>query len=151
MKLNSKVCCFSRNPDNYLLWSHYANGHRGFCVGFDFESITNTIDKIETIEYKNQIIFLKDVTYHPITPLVDVNNQREFSQKISIDVLSNKYHFWKYELEVRLIKQTIGNDYFYFPVETMKCVFSGLQAELSNVSVINELLNSDAPYWNGSG
>jgi len=26
--------CFSKTPDNYLMWSHYANNHRGYCLIF---------------------------------------------------------------------------------------------------------------------
>ena len=29
------LLCFSRNWDNLLLWSHYANSHAGICLGFD--------------------------------------------------------------------------------------------------------------------
>ena len=28
------VCCFSTVPDDILMWSHYADGHRGFCLKF---------------------------------------------------------------------------------------------------------------------
>jgi hypothetical protein len=29
------VACFSAKVDDILLWSHYADGHRGFCLEFD--------------------------------------------------------------------------------------------------------------------
>jgi len=34
--INSQsVCSFSILPDNPLMWTHYADGHRGFCLGFN--------------------------------------------------------------------------------------------------------------------
>ncbi len=29
------VICFSSNYDNILMWSHYANNHKGICIEFD--------------------------------------------------------------------------------------------------------------------
>ena len=29
-----KISCFSEEPDNMLLWSHYGNKHTGICIGF---------------------------------------------------------------------------------------------------------------------
>lgn len=29
------VVCFTEKPDNFLMWAHYTNGHKGFVVEFD--------------------------------------------------------------------------------------------------------------------
>lgn len=31
---SNAVFCLSENPNNILMWSHYANGHKGVCLGF---------------------------------------------------------------------------------------------------------------------
>lgn len=36
------VICLSRKWDNILMWSHYANSHTGFCVGFDEAKLRNS-------------------------------------------------------------------------------------------------------------
>jgi hypothetical protein len=36
---NSSVACFSESCDNFLMWSHYANGHRGVCLEFDIKEM----------------------------------------------------------------------------------------------------------------
>ena len=33
------IACFSENNDSSLMWGHYANGHHGFCLEYDFKSI----------------------------------------------------------------------------------------------------------------
>ena len=29
------VCCLSEKHDDVLMWSHYSNGHKGFCLKFE--------------------------------------------------------------------------------------------------------------------
>lgn len=34
--LNTKgIVCLTRDHDNFLMWSHYAHAHTGFCIGFE--------------------------------------------------------------------------------------------------------------------
>ena len=39
-----KICCFSEVDDNILMWSHYADSHKGLCLEFDTKKIPDTID-----------------------------------------------------------------------------------------------------------
>jgi hypothetical protein len=32
---SARITCFSRRPDNLLMWAHYGDGLRGFCIEFD--------------------------------------------------------------------------------------------------------------------
>lgn len=38
-KLNdlASMTCFSENKDNTLMWSHYADSHKGICIEYDFK------------------------------------------------------------------------------------------------------------------
>ncbi|NHI00822.1 DUF2971 domain-containing protein [Oceanimonas sp. MB9] len=36
-----KICCFSENPKSILMWSHYADYHKGFCIGYNFHELGN--------------------------------------------------------------------------------------------------------------
>lgn len=33
----ARVCCFSTDNESELMWSHYADGMKGICVGYDFD------------------------------------------------------------------------------------------------------------------
>ena len=35
------ITCFSKISNSILMWSHYANKHTGFCVGYNFEKCRN--------------------------------------------------------------------------------------------------------------
>jgi len=43
------VLCFSRSWNNVLMWSHYADRHKGICLGFDvLDERTRRVRYIET-------------------------------------------------------------------------------------------------------
>lgn len=37
IKKEFRVACFSATKDSILMWSHYAQNHKGFCIEYDFE------------------------------------------------------------------------------------------------------------------
>lgn len=39
MRDNIKMCSFSERNDTLLMWSHYAQNHRGFCIEYDVSSL----------------------------------------------------------------------------------------------------------------
>lgn len=50
------LCSFSAIPNNDLMWSHYADAHRGFCLGFDTTILLTPLlfDYLEPIDYVDQ-------------------------------------------------------------------------------------------------
>lgn len=50
----ARIACFSSQKDNMLMWSHYADGLRGFCIVFDEEVILESEPEayILDVEYK---------------------------------------------------------------------------------------------------
>jgi hypothetical protein len=72
--------CFCKHWHNPLLWSHYADKHRGMCLGFDVDDRG-----------------LKPVKYVKERPALKMPPTRE-----SVDeLLFTKYRDWKYEEELR--------------------------------------------------
>jgi hypothetical protein len=48
------VGCFSTKNDDLLMWAHYADGHRGFCLEFD--SSVEPFSKAEPVAYQASIL-----------------------------------------------------------------------------------------------
>lgn len=44
---NARIGCFSKRPDNLLMWGHYASGMRGFCLEVDEELLTSGDEAIQ--------------------------------------------------------------------------------------------------------
>jgi hypothetical protein len=85
------ILCFSRRWSNPVQWGHYADRHRGICLGFDvpdplLQPVSYTARRL--INEANQLL----------TTDCEVN---ESNEAIVLKLLSTKYSHWKYENEVR--------------------------------------------------
>ena len=87
------VFCCTKKPTNILMWSHYANCHTGFCIGFDSLRLHNesgaTIGSVIYAD-KNEI------------PVIKPSGIRDIKDLIQQAVY--KSPLWSYESEIRLFK-----------------------------------------------
>ena len=94
--LERVVSIFSvtRNVKSVLMWSHYADNHRGFVIGYHAENLINAIgDATQTS------LIMKPVSYTLAMPTPV--NREDF---VSIaGILAAKNEDWKYEEEYRFI------------------------------------------------
>ncbi|KPH05970.1 DUF2971 domain-containing protein [Rhizobium acidisoli] len=82
------LLCFSRDWRNPVQWAHYADRHRGMCLGFDIPDPFLT-----PVVYRSRLLKADMIAMNGSD-----DKQWEFYKK----VLSTKYAHWKYENEVRL-------------------------------------------------
>ena len=83
MAVRFGVLCFSQRWDRILQWSHYADRHRGICLGFD---VSNLQSKFGEVKYGSQ-----KLTFPP-----------RLDQAFSWQMLRTKYSGWSYEEEWRV-------------------------------------------------
>jgi hypothetical protein len=100
-------CCFIQDFDqalaikNKLMWSHYADGLRGYSIEFDMEALTDHL-------YKNISLDLQggDVVYKSLGDVDSIDLIRSTKQGDSSGVdkiLLSKSSDWDYEQEYRII------------------------------------------------
>ena len=79
--------CFSRSWNNILMWSHYADKHKGICLGFDVPN-----------KYINEVKYITKVDH--------VGNIKALSRGRKVRMINrlncSKYAGWCYEEEVRM-------------------------------------------------
>lgn len=117
------ISCFSKKNDEILMWSHYAKGHTGFCIGFNIERLSDSIDFIRNeVKYKDQF-----------NKINFFNDQKALEKWISI-----KSPEWSYESEVRLRTNSTRTD-FLNPYGITKIdkrsiseIYIGCKTELDN-------------------
>ncbi len=85
-------------PNNDLMWAHYANAHKGFCIEYDLDLLVDTINKDD---YLGQI----QIDYTNERPLVESNMTLNESIK---SIVGKKSQSWSYEKELRLLFHTRG-------------------------------------------
>ena len=100
------MVCLTSKPDNLLMWSHYAQSHKGFVVGFKIPTngafdAFDTRNKIALVKHWTECLYPLPVEYCTERPVVFYgrDSDREASQK----ALLSKSVDWEYESESRVI------------------------------------------------
>lgn len=127
------VCCLNHNPLNILMWSHYADNHKGFLIEFKFP-------KKSLITGREFIEFLPiPVEYKEFIPIVS-KRDRELSETITEKVYLTKSIDWQYENEFRILKWDIDNSIQSYPKDKVLCsVIGGLRLESSHEKMITKI------------
>ncbi len=127
------VCCFSEESTNILMWSHYADNHRGICIEYEFSEGTLPHSKIQKVNYCNQI------------PQITVENfnqsTREEKQSMLKELSILKSEIWGYEKEWRLIHDE--NDTYFPEVINIKSVILGIKISHEDRAIIINLLKDN--------
>lgn len=152
---SSKIACFSieqeiNNPlTNNLMWSHYANGLRGYCLVFDGDDLLNDFyssDKkaVRPIVVKYQdtpnTLRLKDFIQSEL-PINDVDIN--FVQKVT-ETVATKSSDWEYENEFRLITLEQSDFHIYSP-ELLKEIIVGDKMPASEKKLLLNVARASNP------
>ena len=142
------VSCFSKNNNSILMWSHYADKHRGVCIEFDVSS-----EEFQEVSYGKKRIRLD---LNAITAVVlghDYIGEKVSSDNPSIvkrikKILYTKFIDWHYEDEVRIAftKHNESNDIFYsekderflLKMPEIKKIFAGCRIDEDNLKLLKK-------------
>ena len=82
------LLCFSKTWQEPLLWSHYADKHKGIALGFEVYGLN---------------IF--DVVYdpNPIRKQINLTNDIKTNKNLFLELTQIKYKKWEYEQESRIL------------------------------------------------
>jgi hypothetical protein len=141
------ISCFSRNPDQPLMWAHYANKHTGICLIYDREILMEGLKDIDnsfkycSIDYDNQ----------PIIELIELDDNIEY--KSNIPLISTKSIHWKYEDEIRIYSKRnnhLENNGSAISVykSALKGIIYGARMQEEDIDAVSKLINNDHLYTN---
>ncbi|MBU9227925.1 DUF2971 domain-containing protein [Burkholderia multivorans] len=130
-----KVCSFSERVDSTLMWSHYADCHKGFCIEYSLDGCTSR-------DYLTRFLYPIIYSTHPF-------NATEYFEAIGVGHRNN-LHFnkaglikstdWAYEREWRLIfANGILNSAQTYSMPKPKCVYLGSHIQIENQRKILEV------------
>jgi hypothetical protein len=130
------VACFSERVDHILMWSHYANGHRGFCLEFDtrFDPFRDT-EKVHQVIYSNLYPSIK-ATDPVLLP------------ELSIIPLITKSLHWHYEEEWRMIIDNGDTNYKYDPRALTRIYFGCAMSDEEKNKIISIIDTSSTTLYN---
>jgi len=139
----SAVFSLSKEENNVLMWSHYANMHEGFSVGFSLS------ENFTEYNEANAIIGAVEVHYTEDNPFVDyflefakcdeIPEWNEFWAALLSMGLVAKSIAWQHENEVRIIRGMPGK-VRYSPEELKEVIF-GLKMNTKRRKRIEKILS----------
>ncbi len=140
-----RVVCFSANQkddrNTVLLWSHYANEHKGVRIGFDVPSDVMT-QCFRKIEYSDNRVFLN----------LTENAESEAGKEQIARSLRTKSSSWAYEEEIRMLvhpgecygKTVVGKsmEFVKLPRSWVRFVDFGVNAPECDISKVREMVKA---------
>jgi hypothetical protein len=97
------VLSLATHWDNPLMWSHYADEHRGICVEFDTRD--HRCDRLEPVTYSStRFLLVSDLLAW------ELSKSPEAERKINKQFFFAKAPQWRYEKEWRAISPKFGVD-----------------------------------------
>lgn len=132
------VLSLTRAPLNPLMWSHYADSHKGMVIGIDTEKagLENFNDYVIPAQ-RGEMIYLNTVPklINSITSeqLMQIGNPKLISWESNERLVKHAFLYkqlcWAYEEEVRVVK-CLGQDYIsYHSVDDRKIKINGEEWE----------------------
>lgn len=120
MKEKCMAFSLSEEPDNILLWSYYANSHKGYCVEYDAAEIFDqfTADILPVRYQRNFVnLFSRD-------PL-----EREAPWRLAYESATTKAEYWSLEKEWRILKTINESEDHYISFPKPTAIYLGCAVE----------------------
>ncbi|WP_198036710.1 DUF2971 domain-containing protein [Halomonas sp. GT] len=125
-------CCFCRGDSNdillnHLMWAHYADGLRGFCLVFDENELHTSLESLNDLSdlmlcpvtYTNRLPTLNLID--EINFLIDEDSIERGDYDFHVRACSTKSNAWKYEKEWRAVSPKKGR-HVYSPMSLTEIV-----------------------------
>lgn len=127
-KQKLRICSFSRDLGNLLLWAHYADSFRGICI---------EVEAVATPDFE-----IVDVGYSPFSVYV-TNDYKGDRAALPRHILSGKNEAWEYEREVRILS---SSDFITNGI-SLKAVYLGLRTSPVLKNAISAILPRRVPLY----
>lgn len=129
--INENIGIFSMSAkrDNLLMWSHYADYHKGICIEF------------KTTEGKLFGCDILNIDYEEKYPKFNVYNNMDLERVRKY--ICTKSRGWEYEEEWRIIYKETGCQFFLTEDEELSGVILGAHISKSNKELVRKCLSEN--------
>ena len=138
---STKICSFSKVNDSILMWGHYAQDHKGFCVEYALQPLQPDHALRRTLYPVIYSPMLYDLT--SFAEKLVGSNRQDFNPSSPLLGVLHKFNGWKYEAEWRAVSYTqgIAADHNW-SVPTPSRVFLGATMEAHNAKEVVAICES---------
>lgn len=136
---NFSVACFSESNANLLMWSHYANYHKGICIEYSFNDINNKDDNVSFLPVIYTSQFQNMIDY------IDIKKNTVSDQIVKLFLM--KSMDWNYEKEWRIVKEISeeNNDKLgeLYSVPKPTAIYLGCKVNVCDAELIRKTCKSN--------
>lgn len=139
------VLCFSANDQSLLMWSHYADHHRGAILTFDNQRSPSLLNRVEPVRYLQSFPQHDDLSGTVSSHLGRPVNVKEWTD----NTLLTKSKEWTYEQEYRVLVRVGERDedaLVQIPTECLVSVVLGCRMSESETSELATLTAERFPH-----
>ncbi len=130
------VICFSEVNNDILMWSHYTQGHAGFCIELERKEEND----LGNWDYCAPVVYNTDNRVLTFTPQ-QLENSESFTK-----IATSKSPHWRYEREWRLIvRHDLANKHIPLPAPISGIIF-GCNMGINERKTIVHILGPDMNY-----
>lgn len=132
------VSCFSEVNNELLMWSHYADKYKGFCLEFDTNH--EPFSKVRKVNYTDQM---------PTLSITEALINNDYDQVL--ELYCTKSGSWAYDKEWRCIHQPAGTSWTY-EFDALVGIYFGPEIDPIALEIICSIVkgqNSNVKFWQG--
>lgn len=126
------VACFSATPTNILMWSHYADNHKGVVYGFSADLFSNT-DSDGLYSKPLEVKYPEERKYELLSYAL-LGKEMQFAKELTTKAMD-----WSYEQEYRFIGFNCSNLNKSFRRESLKSIIFGSKTPSDEIERIKSL------------
>ena len=129
-EINEEIGIFSlsENNSNILMWSHYADSHKGYCIGLDYNILLKIAKTMGSVKYSDKF---PKLSLFPKSPVDDF-----------MQLFITKSEDWAYEKEVRIIMRFKARQTIKIPDNCIKEIILGYKMEKKHKNEIMEIIKT---------
>jgi Protein of unknown function (DUF2971) len=136
---NNGVSCFSEVHDDLLMWGHYGDSYKGFCL--EYRTGYDPLTRLRKVKYEERIPKID------LAPFVVEADAEQL-----LDLYCTKSRAWEYEREWRAIHWHAGTSYYQGNPWAIRAVYLGPRIsdeDRERVRLALSAANPTAECWQG--
>lgn len=126
---------------NVMMWSHYADGMKGFCIKFKPECLLSSLRNLNEANFNIAQVHYQDEMYN-----VDFFDLIDLSKNVYTQAIHTKHTGWEYECESRIITETPG--LYKYSHDAIDSIFIGSKMPLPHQKILIDICSVNIPNVN---
>jgi len=130
-----KICSFTTRHDSLLMWGHYADSHRGFCVKYGLKGY----DGVNDLRLRLLFPVMYSDALTDMTDFLARSGSGNFNNLWVQKAALTKSKEWEYEQEWRLLFTGVFKDDCAYPFLPATAIYLGARIEQKNKDALVQL------------